>query len=1237
LTKDDIDGLCTGGPRSGEPARELWGLNPRWSGGAAAQCLIEAALAIDAGLCTTGALVYGNAQRSIARHRLPHVVVSAGDRASMHSLAVPNRTGVWSGRVVSAGPSVRAAAGVFVIRCVGSGRRWLGVSSVCSRASPEQGEAMHCVACGSTNPDTHRFCDNCGVSLSSNCSACGAATRPESRYCGQCGAMLARSVQHPADSERSDAPAFATTTFTSERKHVTILFADVKDSTKLIDGLDPEQASARLAPILDAMTEAVHRHGGVVNQFEGDGIMALFGAPQALEDHAVWACHAALAARDAVRRLPAVPDLEIRVGLHSGEVLIRSMGTDFSVDYVAQGHTVHLAKRMEQAANPMTICLSTTTNDIASPFIESRSLGHRPVKGVDAPVEIFELIRMRPVPSRWAARAASGLTRFVGRSGEIATLRRCLEEAGAGRGQVVGIVGEPGVGKSRILHEFLAQVTDGRWTILAAAATEYDRNSAYKPLADLLRSWGGAREDDTSAVVAGKIRDLIEKVDPSLQPTVAALETSLDLPVSDPSWARLSSNQRRLQIANAVTTLIIRAADAQPVILIVEDLHWIDEATIAILDKLVTGIRMVPLLVVSTYRPEFRGRWVNQPHYTHMRLDPLEHATATELLTDLLGPAPELARLKEELVRQSGGTPLFLEEMVKGLIATGALTGARGDQRLGRPVADLQIPLTVQAVLAARIDRLPPAHRNLLQLMSAIGADVPWPLLSDVAGLDPDLLATLLADLQTGGLVDEIQRQPTLLHRFRHALTRDVTYGSMLVSRRRQLHAQLVDAIKIRYESRLDEHVERLAHHAILGERWEEAARYCHQAGSKANQRSAYREAIRSLERGLEALDRIASTPELRVMAIDMRLSLRIALVATGDFDRVRRLLEEVEQIANDDGDHSRLTRVCIDQTIVLSVLGQLDRAIEKGRRARDLAVKAGNPILFAASGFALAQALWFGGDLSTAIALGRADRLLLETGLRHAGHETTGSVSVLSLCTLANALTLHGLFAEAAEVAGLSSTIARESARPYDLCYAGFSRGFVSLVRDHAVQALPDLTGAYELARTAGIDVLQPFIAGQFGRALVGVGRLEDAIRVLSTSLNQARSQQLVFFQPWCEVALAEAYLAEGRLSEALDVATAALAHSRGNGYRAVTVMLLELLGRVGIALRDDGWDAADGYLNDAVGLSQEIGMRPWLLRSHEAQHILCRARGQIARADVCEVAAARLRAELGERAHSL
>ncbi len=1012
---------------------------------------------------------------------------------------------------------------------------------------------------------------------------------------------------------------------------MTVLFADIKDSTKLIQGLDPEQATAQLVPALEAMRDAVHHHGGVINHFEGDGLMALFGAPLALEDHAVWGCHAALALREAVRRLTTPQNLEVRIGLHSGEVLIGSLGNDFSVEYVAQGPTVHFAKRMEQAATPMVICLSATTNSLAEPYIESRSLGHKSLKGVDAPSEVFELVRMRRVPSRWAARAAGGLTRFVGRRTEVLRLQDVLERATDGRGQVVAIVGEPGVGKSRILHEFLGRLPVGERTILVAGATEYDRNTAYKPIADLLRSWSGALEGDSPAVVAGKLHDLIDTIDPSLQTSGPALETVLDLPVGDASWTALAPSQRRQQIATAVATLIVRAADVKPTILVAEDLHWIDDATIDILDTLIPGMRMVPLLVVATHRPEFRSRWVNQPHYTHLRLDPLARDAATELLTDLMGPAAELARLKERLVQQSGGTPLFLEEIVKGLAASGALTGDRGNQRLGRAVADLQIPLTVQAVLAARIDRLPPGHKNLLQVMSAIGTEVPLPLLGDVAGLDPDLLAALLVDLQTAGLVDESQRQPTVLHRFCHALTRDVTYQSMLLARRRQLHGRLVDAIEVRYENRVDEHVERLAHHAVLGERWEQATHYCQRAGNKANQRSAYRAAILSLEHGLEALAHLDQTPEIRALAIDMRLSLRIALVATGDFDRVRRLLEEVELLADEAGDQSRLTRICIDQAIVLGVLGPLDRAIEKGRRGRDLAEKEGTPGLFAASGFALAQALWFGGDVTAAIALGRADRRLFDTDLRHAGHETTGSVSVLSLSTLANALTLHGDFDESLDVARASSTIAHESTKPYDLCFAAFSLGFAHLVRDDVEQAVRELEAAFELAQAADIDVLQPFIAGQFGCALVAAGRIEEAVGLLDSSLRKAASLQLLFFQRWCEFGLATAYFAEGRLTEAADLAAAALARSRINGYGAVVALLLELLGRIRLAQGGDAWITAEVHLDEAIELSEKLGIRPWLLRSYETKKTLCLRRGQTANADWCHIKATRLRAQLG------
>jgi class 3 adenylate cyclase len=675
-----------------------------------------------------------------------------------------------------------------------------------------------------------------------------------------------------------------------ERKQVTVLFADLKGSMELLADRDPEAARQLLDPVLEQMMEAVHCYEGTVNQVMGDGIMALFGAPIAHEDHAARACYAALAMQTAlhryaeeVRRTQGVT-VQMRVGLNSGEVVVRAIGNDLHMDYSAVGQTTHLAARMEQLATPGSILLTAATLRLVEGLVRINALGPVPVKGLADAVEVFELVGANAVRRRLQAAVVRGLTRFVGRETELAALQLALERAGAGHGQVVAVVGEAGVGKSRLVYECLQSHRTQEWLKLESSSVSYGKATAYLPVCDLLKTYCHIEDRDELRTVRAKVTGQILTLDEALQDTVPALLALFEALPADSPFLSLDPLQRRRSTLEALKRVLLRESQVQPLLLVFEDLHWIDTETQAVLDLLVESLPTAHLLLLVNYRPAYQHGWGSKTYYTQLRLDPLPEASADALLQALLGEDASLAPLPQLLIGRTQGNPFFLEESVRTLVETGVLVGERGAYRLEKPLDTLQVPATVQALLAARIDRLPPEDKRLLQTAAVIGTEVPWPLLQAIADISEEALYHNLAQLQAAEFLYETSLFPERAYTFKHALTHEVAYGSLLQERRRVLHARIVDTLEALTGDRLDDQVERLAQHALRGEVWEKALAYGRQAGDKARTRSAYCEAVGYFEQALAALEHLPDSCATTEQAIDLRLGLHGALNALGEY-----------------------------------------------------------------------------------------------------------------------------------------------------------------------------------------------------------------------------------------------------------------------------------------------------------------------------------------------------------------
>ena len=627
------------------------------------------------------------------------------------------------------------------------------------------------------------------------------------------------------------------------------------------------------------------------------------------------------------------------------------------MDYTAVGQTTHLAARMEQLAAPGSTLLTATTLELVEGLVSVKARGPVPVKGLAEPVEVYELTGAGAARSRLQAAAARGLTQFVGRSAELSQLNQALERAQAGHGEIVAVGGEPGVGKSRLFYEFTHSHRMDRALVLEAGSVSYGKATAYRPVIDLLKGYFQIEERADSRRTRERVTGKLLTLDRQLEPLLAPLLSLLDVPVEDSQWQQLDPAQKRLRILDACKRLLIRETQVQPVVAMFEDLHWIDNETQAFLDSLVEALPATRLLLLVNYRPEYQHRWGAKTYYAQLRIDPLTGENAEALLHALLGDDASLLPLKRMLVERTEGNPLFVEESVRTLVETGALQGSRGAYRLSAPAAIIQVPATVHAILAARIDRLSPEDKRLLQAAAVIGKDVPYPLLQAIAELSEEPLRQGLSKLQAAEFLYEMSLFPDLEYTFKHALTHEVAYGSMLQERRRASHRRILDVIERLYADRLSEQVEHLAHHAFRAEAWEKAARYLRQAGDKAWGHSATREAVNAFEHALRALAHLPQARETLEQAVDLQFVLCNLFDALTEpvrsFDYARKAQALVEKLDDPLRRGWAVGHLCYGYVM----LGEPAAAVEQGEAALAIATDLADVQLTHAVNFWLALA----------------------------------------------------------------------------------------------------------------------------------------------------------------------------------------------------------------------------------------------------------------------------------------
>jgi class 3 adenylate cyclase/tetratricopeptide (TPR) repeat protein len=1069
---------------------------------------------------------------------------------------------------------------------------------------------MRCLKCGSDNQEGRKFCTNCGTPLVATCPKCSAPLQPNERFCGECGAAIgssaacAPSSAQPGLVQSSDAIP-ATEVIDGERKTVTALFADIKGSMELMEDLDPEEARAIVDPALKLMIDAVRRYDGYIVQSTGDGIFALFGAPVAHEDHPQRALYAALRIQDQIRRYAdklrteGRAPLQIRIGVNAGEVVVRSIRiAEAKSEYTPIGHTANLAARMQTLANPGSIVIAENTRRLVEGYFTLRSLGTSRVKGLADPINVYEVTGLGPLRTRLQRAAARGLTRFIGREREMDALRHAAQLARAGHGQVVATMAEPGIGKSRLFHEFKL-ISQSDWMVLEAFSVSHGKATAYLPLIDLLHEYFAIEFSDDTRRRREKVGGKVLMLDRSLEDTLPYLFALLGVGEGDDHLAQMGPQIRRRRMHEAIKRILLRESLSQPLMVIFEDLHWIDSETQDLLKLLVDSLGTARILLLVNYRPEYQHQWGSRTHYTQLRLDPLGSESAGEMLDSLLGDQSELALLKRVIIERTQGNPFFMEEIVLALFDDGALV-RNGEVKLTRPPAELKIPPTVQATLAARIDRLPAAEKELLQILAVIGPEIALEPIKHVTGKSEEQLEALLSSLQ---LSEFIYEQPTVRgaeYVFKHALTQEVSYNSLLAERRRMIHAQAGRAIEAVYAGQLEDHYSELARHHLRGNDAAKAVRYAQLAAEQAANRGAFLEATNLIDGALNLLDRMPDKnercrAELALRGSESMVAFALHGPASPERQRsIRRMCELGEKLE----EREHLLRGLIGLCGVHFSRSESVQALEVAERCFQLAQTAQDAGLLADLGYLAGLLAFLLGNFRGAVS--HLEDAALQSSHANRRVSNMGLLYASSIqCIRAANLQLLGRVGDAARLVEKGLRQARESRHLFSVGHALAVRASVADHRREPEVSLSYAQEAIGLCEENGF-VLWLGMAGHLrGHAIAELGQIEQGIADMEAAIKGVVQIGGMPGQSDLIAQLAKAYSRIGQTEKALAMLEEAHAHSERTGENRDRAELFRLQGELFLISNAQTKERAEVCFRTALQLARTQEAKWWELRA--------------------------------------
>ncbi len=1096
---------------------------------------------------------------------------------------------------------------------------------------------MRCPGCQHTNREQARFCEQCGARLElASCSHCGAELGATAKFCDACGTVVARAADGRAAADpRSYTPKHLADRILSqrsalegERKQVSVLFADIKGSMEAAEQVDAETWHRIMDRLFAIMTSGVHGFEGTINQYTGDGIMALFGAPIAHEDHAQRACYTALRLRSDLQR--AAHELKrehgltvsTRIGLHSGEVVVGKIGDDLRMDYTAQGHTVGLAARMEQLASPDTIYVSAETAGRVGGYFDLADLGKFRVKGVSDSVGVFELRGVGPILTRFDASRARGLTRFVGRDSDMRTLEAVLEDVRSGRGHVVGVVGEAGVGKSRLCFEFVERARARGLRVLHGSGLPHGKNIPLLPILDVFRQYYGITEQDDARTAREKIAGRLLLIDERFREVLPVLFDFYGAPDPDRPAPAMSPEARHRQIFGALRAVVEhRDPEVPATIVLIEDLHWIDAATESFVEQWAEAVVASRVLLLLNFRPEYHAGWMSKSYYRQIPVTPLGRDAIGEMLRGLLGTDPSLAGLPESIHAHTAGNPFFIEEIVRSLAEAGTLQREKGAYRLATPLGKLAIPHSVQAILAARIDRLTSEQKQVLQTAAVIGIEFEEPVLRAACELEEQAATAALSHLRQAEFVYERSLYPVAEYAFKHPLTQEVALQSQLTDVRAAAHGRVAAAIEATAGGHLDERAALIAHH------WDEAGQ----------RPVALRWYVRAAEwmgtrdpaehnRLWQRIVALARTLEGDPDAARLRLrGCRQILVVGGwrmgvDRDEAERLYTEGRAVAAELGDTETLVDLLGGYGARLATAGDsVDEYIKLAHEARDLEHSEMSKECRAAMRMSLSYG-YFAAGLPQQASKYCEELFAVLDGDLSLGLERYGySLAHWSRLQLAINKVWMGDLEGAKQLFVAWVPVIQRSGSQESLCWMlGVPPSIAFVLGEPLIPGIGDARAhalrACELADRYGSHFSRALALRGLGIAHLAHRSWDDAVTTLQSARDLIREHRTsVEHDAWVAAALALAQIGFGDPDAACSTAQTAMQSADRGSYRFAAVVARLALAQAALAGAHNGTrELAIRVVEEALKLATEIEMGSLIPQLLETRARLALAAGQ-------------------------
>ena len=1072
---------------------------------------------------------------------------------------------------------------------------------------------MQCPQCQFENIDGAKFCNECGGNLEISCSTCGKPNPPGSKFCNECGNELKKlQAVAPVDFTKpqsytpkhlADKILTARSSIEGERKLVTVLFADVANYTSMTEKLDPEEVHQIMDGCFKILMDEIHKYEGTINQFTGDGVMTLFGAPVAHEDHAQRACYAALSIRKAINdygekvKKEFGAEFRMRIGINSGPVVVGSIGDDLRMDYTAVGDTTNMAARMEGEANPGCILVTKNTHKITKDFFEFKSTGMVEVKGKEELQESYELTKSGEIETRIKASVVKGLTKFVGRTNSMAALKEPYEKMLSGSGQVIGVVGDAGVGKSRLLLEFISQLPHDGVTYLEGRCLHYGQSIIYMPILEMLKSYFNIKEGDQEFIINNKIKEKISTLDEKLTNVIPPFQDLLSLKVEDEVYFNLESKQKREGIFEALRDLFVRASQEIPLVLVVEDLHWIDKTSEEFLNYLIGRLAGSKILLILLYRPEYTYQWGSKSYFNRIGLDHLTIKSSAELVQAILDGGEVVTELQELILSRSAGNPLFMEEFTNTLLENGSIQKRNELYVLTKKYSDIEIPDSIQGIIAARMDRLEENLKHTMQVASVIGRDFSFKVLQSITGIKKEIKSHLL-NLQDLEFIYEKNRFPELEYIFKHALTQEVVYNSLLIKRRKEIHEKIGNAMEELYKDRLDEFFEMLAYHYAKSDNLEKAYQYLKLSGNKATQSHANWEAIRFYQEAIDALGRMPSTNSKKREGLQVRVSLAMPAMFLSYPEDSIDVLKVGVKLAREVGDVRSLAKLDGTLAHAYAIKGESILSIKHAEKCFEGAQKIQDLDLMAPVARDLTSAYMFAGKLSTAVPIfSKVIPLIEKANKRSESFGRPASVYTF-LCGLAGFIMgFLGSFNEAEDLCEKALVNALQNNDIYELAYSEFSYGIAAMQKGDGRSTVEHLQKCVVYLEKSQMTTLMDPALASLGLGYIHQGDLEKARKfadraVVAACQPGAASGNALLTQS----TLAMVYGELGNLEKAHSCATEAVLLSEERMVGAWEGLTHLALGSVLARIGKERYEEAEECIERALIILNEYGLRPWL-----------------------------------------